>query len=231
MCENVGVVPRFAHKFCSGLVIIGAVLAGGASRRMGQPKAVLDLDGQPMGARVADALRAAGAERVLLVGGEPHWATDLGLEPVPDHWPGAGPLAGIATALSAVATGGAPLAMGGPVSDRTRGLETEVIVLVAACDQPDLSSATLRQLVDALGAARSQVAAAAHRTSDGRRHPFPSAWKPAAARTLVQLVESGARRADAAFEVVQVVDLLIDNDAPFADLDTPGEVVSWREER
>ena len=61
----------------------GAVLVGGRSTRMGVDKAALFAD------RVVAALRSAGADEVLLVGGHE----------LPDEHPGRGPLGGIATAL------------------------------------------------------------------------------------------------------------------------------------
>jgi molybdopterin-guanine dinucleotide biosynthesis protein A len=45
---------------------IGAVLAGGASRRMGVPKATLELAGRPLAARAVDLLQAAGLEPVVV---------------------------------------------------------------------------------------------------------------------------------------------------------------------
>ena len=54
----------------TGIAFAGAVLTGGRSSRMGQDKATLPVDGVPMAARVAGALRRAGAEPVLAVGGD-----------------------------------------------------------------------------------------------------------------------------------------------------------------
>jgi len=67
----------------------GAVLAGGASRRMGRDKSAIEIDGTTMVQRVLDALAAAGADETFVVG-------PTG---VPDETPGAGPLGGLVTAL------------------------------------------------------------------------------------------------------------------------------------
>jgi molybdenum cofactor guanylyltransferase len=68
---------------------IGAVLTGGASRRMGADKASLLVDGTAMADRVATALRAAGASEVVRVPGD-----------VAELHPGEGPLGGIVSALA-----------------------------------------------------------------------------------------------------------------------------------
>ncbi|HVT77959.1 MAG TPA: molybdenum cofactor guanylyltransferase [Acidimicrobiales bacterium] len=68
--------------------MLGAVLTGGASTRMGRDKAAVEVDGVAMATRVADALRAGGAHAVARIG------TD-----VADAFPGEGPLGGIITAL------------------------------------------------------------------------------------------------------------------------------------
>src|SRR5438045_3278547 len=55
----------------SGVITkIGAILAGGSSSRMGTDKALVEVDGRPMALHVADALRAGGAEVVVLVGAD-----------------------------------------------------------------------------------------------------------------------------------------------------------------
>jgi len=79
----------------------GAVLTGGASRRMGRDKALLTVDGTAMARRVADALTAAGAAEVFAVGGDLDALNAAGLRAVPDEHPGAGPLGGVLTALRA----------------------------------------------------------------------------------------------------------------------------------
>ena len=70
---------------------VGAVLTGGASTRMGRDKAAIVIDGRTMADRVADALRAAGADEVVTIGGA--------RGAVADDVPGEGPLAGIVTAV------------------------------------------------------------------------------------------------------------------------------------
>ena len=99
----------------------GAVLTGGKSTRMGGDKAALVVDGMAMGARVAEALRAAGAAEVFAVGG----AGVAGLRLVPDEGSG-GPMAGIRAAIAAAA---------------------HEVVVVLACDLPDASPAGVRAVV------------------------------------------------------------------------------------
>jgi molybdenum cofactor guanylyltransferase len=102
--------------------VLGAVLTGGASTRMGRDKAAVVVEGSPMAVRVADALRAGGAREVVCVGGD---AGDI-----PDAFPGEGPLGGIITAL------------------RWAGDET---VVTAPCDMPWITAAEVRALAVALG--------------------------------------------------------------------------------
>ncbi len=184
--------------------VLGAVLAGGASRRMGTDKATLAVDGTPMAHRVTRALFDAGVGSVILVGGAP---TVEGA--VPDRWPGEGPLGGLATAVLHGAS--------------TEGVE---IVVVAACDQQDLTPGLLGSLVQALHAAPPEAVGGVVRTGDGRLHPFPSAWRSSAGRSLSELVEGGERRADAAFSVGPVVEVSGPAEA-VDDLDTPEDVRRW----
>lgn len=108
---------------------------------MGTDKAFVEVDGRPMVRHVADALEAAGCERVIAVGGSQPGLTALGLTVVEDRWPGEGPLGGIITALGASDELGAPL------------------VLVVGCDLPSVTSTTLVGLVAALRAADPAVTA------------------------------------------------------------------------
>ena len=51
--------------------ITGAVLCGGASNRMGEDKATLELLGRPMVQWVVEAMKQAGAETVVALGDRP----------------------------------------------------------------------------------------------------------------------------------------------------------------
>ena len=108
-----------------GRGVAGAVLAGGASRRMGVDKAVLEVDGRPLAMGALEALQAAHLSPVFLVGGADGLSEATGHEVIPDAWPGEGPLGGILTALSALDEDG----------------RRPVVVL--ACDLPDASAGTV----------------------------------------------------------------------------------------
>jgi molybdopterin-guanine dinucleotide biosynthesis protein A len=75
---------------------LGALLAGGSSRRMGEPKERLDLAGRPLAGWAAASL-ANVAQELVQVGGEP--IPGLDLEVWPDLRPDSGPAAGIEAAL------------------------------------------------------------------------------------------------------------------------------------
>jgi molybdopterin-guanine dinucleotide biosynthesis protein A len=105
--------------------VSAALMAGGKSTRMGQDKAWIELDGEPLIARVAGVLKQV-ADEVIIVANDPRYAA-LGLRVVPDRFPDGGALGGIATGVSAA------------THDR---------VLVAACDMPFLSVEVWRVLLD-----------------------------------------------------------------------------------
>jgi molybdopterin-guanine dinucleotide biosynthesis protein A len=78
--------------------MLGVVLAGGESRRMGRDKAFLEADGELLWKRQVGVLRDAGAARVVLVrrrGQDPVAYDDCRF----DVFTGCGPLAGIHAAL------------------------------------------------------------------------------------------------------------------------------------
>src|SRR5688572_20741805 len=114
--------PRASRK--AAHVISAAIMAGGKSRRMGQDKAWIELEGRPIAARVVDVLREV-ADEVLIVANDPRFA-ELGLRVVPDRFPEGGALGGIATGV---------------------GAATHDRVLVAACDMPFLRADVWRLVV------------------------------------------------------------------------------------
>lgn len=109
---------------------LGAILAGGASRRFGAPKALARVGERTIIERVRDALSEA-VDRVVVIANDPDLCADLHLPARPDRRPGEGPLAGVETALRWAIDEGRPGA------------------LVAACDMPFLDARALAMLIDA----------------------------------------------------------------------------------
>lgn len=163
--------------------LAGAVLCGGASRRMGQDKAFVEWDGVPMARRMADTLSAAGCRPVLAIGGDGLRLAALGLQVVPDDRPGEGPLAGVLTALDAA---------GG------RG------VVVVACDMPQLRPGAVASVAAALvGDAQVALAVAT------RREPLCAAWAPSAGPVLAAAFAAGVRALHAVLETLRVAEVSI----------------------
>jgi molybdopterin-guanine dinucleotide biosynthesis protein A len=108
--------------------VSAAIMAGGKSTRMGQDKAWIELDGEPLIARVASVL-AEVADEVIVVANDPRYES-LGLRVVRDRYPTGGALGGIATGV---------------------GAATHDTVLVAACDMPFLSPDVWRLILGHAG--------------------------------------------------------------------------------
>jgi molybdopterin-guanine dinucleotide biosynthesis protein A len=109
-----------------GIPWAGFVLVGGNSSRMGRDKARLPFQGKTLAEHVASAVAEA-AGSVTLVGAPERYAS-LGFSMLADSRPGAGPLAGIYTALGA-----------------SRGVWN----LIVACDMPGITAPFLRSLMAA----------------------------------------------------------------------------------
>jgi len=83
-------MPRFDD-------VAGFILAGGASRRMGRDKALLEIAGIPLALRMVTLLMPLVGSVTLI--GSPQRFAALGIPVVPDDEPGCGPLGGVVTAL------------------------------------------------------------------------------------------------------------------------------------
>lgn len=79
--------------------LLGAVLAGGLSRRFGTEKALFHLGGHPMARYALDALEAWTTRQVVITN-EAGVSEALGVPGRPDDVPGLGPVGGLITALS-----------------------------------------------------------------------------------------------------------------------------------
>ena len=120
------------------------VLAGGRSARMGQDKVALLLGDEPLLRRAVRRLQRALAE-VIVAGPAELGALVPGMRVVEDTQPGQGPLAGVGSALRAVAT---------------------PWVFVVACDMPFVAPELVRAMVD-LALAPPEVDAVVLRTARG----------------------------------------------------------------
>jgi molybdopterin-guanine dinucleotide biosynthesis protein A len=143
---------------------MGAVLAGGGSRRMGTSKALLRWDGVPLVARVAGALAEA-VEEVVVVARRPAELRGLGLQVVEDEPGPQTPLSGVRTALR--------LAAARPL-------------FVAACDMPFLSPAFVHELL-LLGEGHEVVVPLHH----DRPEPLHAVWLPSSLGQVESSLESG----------------------------------------
>lgn len=178
---------------------------------MGRDKALIEIDGVPMVRRIAVALREAGARTVIAVGGDaPRLAAALaGLDVrlVPDDTPGAGPLAGLLTALGTL-----------PDAD---------VALVVSCDLLAPSARSMAATVAAL--ARRDADADAHAVvprTGGRPQWLHAAWRRTVASPLRYEHERGERSirravAAAALSVEWIDDL---DPTSLADADTPKDL-------
>lgn len=159
------------------------ILAGGAGRRIGTPKAVLRLQGRSLLARTARLLRQCGLTPGVLgpCSLRPVLAQDglPALPILPDPVPGCGPLPAIAHAL--------------------RHSRSEWMLIVA-CDYPLLDPRLLRVLLET--AATSPADAVLPRSADGHLQPLCALYRTRVERRLRHLVHNGSRRV---FDLVEAI--------------------------
>lgn len=188
----------------SGLA--GAVLAGGASRRMGRDKAAIEVHGRSMAAIALDALAAAGVEELFVVGG----LSGHGVRLVADTHPGEGPLGGVLDALAA----GAGRAVVTLPCDVPWITAEEVMLLTASRHDQDLDVT--------LGAV------------SGRPSPPIGLWRPSA-RDVLETAFAGGERSFRGLmgrlrcEVVELGERGRDVDRP-AELPSAGSLPTANEE-
>jgi molybdenum cofactor guanylyltransferase len=161
--------------------IVGVLLSGGQSRRMGGgDKALRDLGGQPMLARVIERLRPQVGAMVINANGDPARFAAFGLPVVADTVGGfVGPLAGV---------------LAGMKWAKLTHPTTHWIVTVSS-DAPFLPENLVAMLVAKLTASvSSQPQAIAIAQSGGEVHPVIGLWPVALASDLEQALHDGVRK-------------------------------------
>lgn len=173
-------MPDAAHE-CTGVILVG----GRATRYGGRPKGLALVGGRRIVDRVAAALRQV--TDALVVAGSPAPldagdATPLVADALwlPDHRPGAGPLAALADAIAAAGTP----------------------VLVVAWDMPLVSPSLLgelRRVGERVGAA----AVVPESDADGHLEPLCAYYTPRAGEAAARLAAAGEHRMHALVEAVR----------------------------
>ena len=189
-----------------GRGVIGAILVGGQSRRMGTDKSAMRIEGRSVLARLAELL-AGRTEQVWIVGraggdAEPgrwvRWHLDM--------YPNAGPLGGIATALHLAKA------------------ENLAAVLALACDMPLLGGEVLEMLLERRELAR--PATAFRNPATGRIEPLAAIYELHALDGIERAVEAGALSVTAflASAGAAVIDLPAKLAGQLANVNTPDDL-------
>ena len=164
---------------------------------MGTDKALLELEGLPLILRATTAA-AAVCGFVSLVGDPAKYAS-LGLTVVPDHFPGAGPGAGIEAALRAT---------------------TADWNLILACDMPALSAAILETLFPRDAMADCVLP----QYPDGKVEPLCAVYHRRCHPHIRAALEQGTRKVTSVLDGLAIRYVPVTSEDPFTNLNTPEDL-------
>lgn len=163
--------------------VTGVILAGGASRRMGQNKALLELEGRPLIEVVAERLRPV-VDELIVVADDVERYAPYGDRCVPDVYPGVGTLGGIHAGLSAA---------------------SHDLALIVACDMPFLNPAVLSWFVDTAsrtnGTGPADLVILKHEEGV---EPLHAVYRKSCLPVIQATIESGERCAFAFYDEIRV---------------------------
>jgi molybdopterin-guanine dinucleotide biosynthesis protein A len=182
------------------------VLAGGDSRRMGRPKALVPVGSTTLIEWLIARLAPQFAHLVIAGRGPERLPPGLRTLLAPDLHAGAGPLAGVEAGLAA---------------------SPHDLVVAVACDMPAVTADLLRRLAHA--AAGAGVDAAVPRIA-GRPEPACAAYRRSAAGPIAAALGAGRLRAADALADLRVRWLDGEDPALFANLNTPGDYQRFLDE-
>jgi len=183
--------------------VTGLVLAGGASRRMGRDKALMELGGRPLIQIVVERMTVVCAE-VIIVAGDATSYTSFGVPVVVDRFRDVGVLGGLHAGLAAA------------------GYE---LALAVGCDMPFLKPELLRAF--AAWAEGYDVALLRH---EGYVEPLHGAYRRTCLPSIEAAIRAGKRRIVSFFPHVRVRTIDLDDVRPldpelnsFRNVNTPEE--------
>ena len=189
----------------SGITRAGFVLVGGASSRMGRDKAHLPIGGGTLLERIACAVSAA-AGSVTLVGAPERYA-GLGFLLLADTRQGAGPLAGIHTALSASAA---------------------AWNLIVACDMPGISAPFLSSLLEAAQASEADCLLPSG--PSGLLEPLCAVYHARCAPAIAAALDRGVRKVTDGLAGLRIATLSVAESGWFRNVNTPEEWAQYTHE-
>ncbi len=189
------------------LSLDGLVLAGGESRRMGQPKALLPLTGgETLLQRALSTLRQASSGTIWI--SRPHGYPAQYPEDLPDALPRRGPLSGLAAGLSHSAT---PL------------------LLVLAVDLPNVPSDLFHTLYQHW-IAHPEADIVYPAIPGGDRQPLAALWHQRALPVLQKaLALSSSPRIMAIIDQMRSEEVPVGEPAWLMNLNTPDDLRRWRQ--
>jgi molybdopterin-guanine dinucleotide biosynthesis protein A len=196
--------------------IVGVLLAGGRSRRMGGgDKSLLSLHGAPLLQHVIDRLRPQANVLVLNANGDPARFGQFGLPVASDEIPGfAGPLAGLLAGMNWA---------------RKNRPQAHYLV-TAPCDTPFFPLNLVAALSEAIINSGQKIAIAAHK---GRAHPAFGLWSTELSHPLEAAIVAGRRKlldwVDEHNGVsVEFAPLILDDaeNDPFFNINTPDDLLT-----
>lgn len=192
--------------------ILGVLMAGGGSRRMGGgDKCLRDLGGKPILAHIVERVAPQVDRLILNAGGDSARFARFGLPVVPDSLAGqAGPLAGVLTGLEWA-------------RDNFTGCSW---VASFACDAPFVPENLVEILAAAVAGEGADMACAA---SGGRTHPVFGLWPVRLAADLRHaVVEEDMRKVDrwtARYDLA-VAEVPVAEVDPFFNVNTPADLAT-----
>jgi molybdopterin-guanine dinucleotide biosynthesis protein A len=164
-------------------IVAGYVMAGGASRRFGSDKALVEFGGKTLLSRMCGLLEAtAGSASIVAPRGR---YVGLGFSVVEDRWPDEGPLGGVITALRATAE-----------TDGGRDWN-----LMVSCDMPFLTREWLSFMI---GRALTSDAEVIVPQSENGLEPLCACWRTPSSDALQAAFDGGVRKVTEAMKLLRM---------------------------
>ena len=191
--------------------ILGAILAGGLASRMGgKAKGMLDIaPGLTVAERLLEQFARAGIDDVIISANDPRPYSRLGKVIVPDLRQGAGPLGGIEAALAWSL---------GPA----RRFDA---VALLPCDLPGITAREISALVSAFEAGQAPIFVA--ETGKSFCQALCCVVHNGVLPDISALIDAGRRGVTAAWRSMQAAAVHFDDEAPFANINTPDDLETW----